>query len=160
MLERLGNDSIDKRLSGKTSRSEIAQMTIVAAMQHFEQFRGLSLDEFRAWLLQILDNLVTDTNRRYLQSLKRSIHLEEPICAAALAQDMLHPSQIAMSAEEHQRLLVALEQLPDDLRQIVQLRYWGDLTFPEIAERLVLSTATARRRWLEAIEQLSRFLEA
>ena len=46
--------------------------------------------------------------------------------------------------------------VPSELRMIVRMRYQEDLTFAEIGQRLDLPVATARRRWLEAVQLIER----
>lgn len=62
--------------------------------------------------------------------------------------------QLLVLHEQADRLINALADLPDDIQQIVTLRYSEELTFQEIAQRLSLPATTCRRRWLEGCEYL------
>jgi RNA polymerase sigma factor (sigma-70 family) len=44
--------------------------------------------------------------------------------------------------------------LPEGQREAVQLRFWGDLSYAEIAEALGCSQAAARRRVSDALSRL------
>jgi RNA polymerase sigma-70 factor (ECF subfamily) len=63
---------------------------------------------------------------------------------------------------EHQEragaLQEALGRLPDEQREVVVLKIWGELTFDEIARSLDLSPNTAASRYRYAIEALRRNL--
>lgn len=59
-----------------------------------------------------------------------------------------------ITAERLERLQGALRQLPDDQRQIVQLRLVEDLTFREIADRMAIPLGTALSRMRLAVEKL------
>ena len=48
----------------------------------------------------------------------------------------------------------ALRELPDEQREIVILKLWGDLTFKEIAESLEIPPNTAASRYRYALEAL------
>jgi RNA polymerase sigma factor (sigma-70 family) len=48
----------------------------------------------------------------------------------------------------------ALDSLPDDYRQVIALRYWENLDFDEIGQRMGRSAAAARKLWLRAVERL------
>ena len=53
----------------------------------------------------------------------------------------------------------ALRQLPNESREVVVLRLWGDLGFAAIAEVLGISVSTAHSRYTSALEQLKQKLE-
>ena len=44
--------------------------------------------------------------------------------------------------------------LPDDLREVLILRVWGEMTFPAIAQLLAIPVATATSRYRYAVERL------
>ncbi|TWT87697.1 ECF RNA polymerase sigma factor SigE [Pseudobythopirellula maris] len=51
-----------------------------------------------------------------------------------------------------------IEKLPGDLREIIVLRVWGGLTFAEIGRTVGVATATAQRRYEQALLQLQQRL--
>ena len=53
-----------------------------------------------------------------------------------------------------QNLRRALGELPDDQREVIVLRVWGDLTFSEIADLLGVSSNTAASRYRYALAKL------
>ena len=52
----------------------------------------------------------------------------------------------------------ALRQLPDEQRQVLVLKIWGELTFAQIAEALKLSPNTAASRYRYAISALKKII--
>ena len=74
--------------------------------------------------------------------------------------DTPSPSVTAMAAEQAAALEKALGQLPDDYREVLLLRYQGDLSFEEIGQRLGRSANAARKLWLRALRKLEQELEA
>lgn len=155
LLERLSARRVGRRLAHKVTTSEVTQIALVTAAQRFGEFRGESVEQFRAWLIVILENQITDHSRRFLLSQCRALSRETP-----LPRDLEHvalerPSQICSAREQVSRLLATVEKLPAELRTIVRMRYQQDLTFNEIAKALGIPAATARRRWLEAVEQIA-----
>ena len=50
----------------------------------------------------------------------------------------------------------ALKILPDTLREVVTLRIWGDLSFPEIANTTGVTVATATSRFRYGVERLRK----
>lgn len=101
-------------------------------------------DRPAAWLFQVAANLLYQETRRNRRRKSREQHaankesLHLPIDQNLLQQDMQ----------------VALTKLPEDLRDIVLLKIWGELTFAEIAKSTHVSTATAQRKYVEALSQL------
>jgi RNA polymerase sigma-70 factor (ECF subfamily) len=54
----------------------------------------------------------------------------------------------------------AVDALPENLRTVVELRYWASLSIKEIAERLNLPQGTVQRRLFDASRQLFTKLES
>ena len=52
--------------------------------------------------------------------------------------------------EMRESVAKAIEQLPDELRSVIVLRYWEQLTYEDLARRLSLPNITVRRRLAEA----------
>jgi RNA polymerase sigma-70 factor (sigma-E family) len=73
-----------------------------------------------------------------------------------------HPSaeDAVVGADERSRVLVALRKLPPRQRELLVLRYWLDLTGPEIAETLGLPVGTVKSGTSRALDALSRLMEA
>ena len=59
-----------------------------------------------------------------------------------------------------QALTDSLPQLPNEQREVVVLKIWGDLTFDEIGEQLSISPNTAASRWRYAMEALRKLISA
>jgi RNA polymerase sigma-70 factor (ECF subfamily) len=55
-------------------------------------------------------------------------------------------------------LTQALQDLPEDQRQVVVLHQWGGLTFDEIGAQLEISPNTAASRWRYALQSLKKIL--
>ncbi len=66
MLEKLSQKKVGRRLATKVSPSEVTQIAIISAAQRFTEFRGHTVEQFRAWLCVILENAITDHSRRFL----------------------------------------------------------------------------------------------
>jgi RNA polymerase sigma factor (sigma-70 family) len=106
---------------------------------------------FRPWLLQIVANEAR--NRR--RSAGRRAHLalraatEEPSGDAAPS-----PEASLLSAETRETLLAAVNELPDDQRTVIALRFFVGLSEQEVADALKLPTGTVKSRSARALERL------
>jgi RNA polymerase sigma factor (sigma-70 family) len=137
-------------IAGNAADAEdAAQDGFVKAWRALGRFREGA--PFRPWLLQIVANEAR--NRR--RSAGRRAHLalraatEQPSGGAAPS-----PEASLLSAEQHTALLGALNELPDDQRAVVALRYFVGLTEQEVADALGVPAGTVKSRSARALERL------
>ena len=62
------------------------------------------------------------------------------------------------AADTERALAAAVQSLPEPLREVLTLRIWGDLSFPEIATLTGAPLATANSRYRYALERLREIL--
>jgi RNA polymerase sigma factor (sigma-70 family) len=128
---------------------EAAQDGFVKAWRALGRFRDGA--PFRPWLLQIVANEAR--NRR--RSAGRRAHLalraatEHPSGDAAPS-----PEAALLSTEQREGLLAAVNELPEDQRSVITLRYFVGLSEQEVAETLDLPTGTVKSRTSRALERL------
>ena len=128
---------------------DAAQDGFVKAWRALGRFREGA--PFRPWLLQIVANEAR--NRR--RSAGRRAHLalraatEEPSGGAAPS-----PEASLLSAETRETLLAAVNELPEDQRTVIALRFFVGLSEQEVAEALSLPTGTVKSRSARALERL------
>jgi RNA polymerase sigma-70 factor (sigma-E family) len=65
----------------------------------------------------------------------------------------------ALDSEEHRRMLAALDQLPRRQREVLVLRYYGELTETEIAEALGISAGSVKTHAHRGLAALAAALE-
>ena len=65
---------------------------------------------------------------------------------------------VAEEDEEALQLREAVQRLSPKLREVVMMKFWGGLTFQQIAEALAISPNTAASRYRYALEQLAHEL--
>jgi RNA polymerase sigma-70 factor (ECF subfamily) len=71
---------------------------------------------------------------------------------------MPHPDAQLVDNEQQQRLLIAMERLPMDQRDVFVLHAQGQLTFRQIAQQQAVSVRTVHSRYRYAIEKLRSLL--
>lgn len=69
------------------------------------------------------------------------------------------PSSVAAAAQLHVRLLAALKSIPLDLQIALELRFWEELSGPELAEALDIPEGTVRSRLRRGLDALRLKLE-
>lgn len=68
------------------------------------------------------------------------------------------PEAAFLAAEEAGRVREAVAALPQADREVVRMRIWDGLAFPEIARTLGLTEETVRSRFRRAAEKLRKYL--
>jgi len=158
----VAHHELDADLQAKGGASDLVQETFLEAHRAFEQFRGNSEIELRAWLRRLLHHRASKLGRRYRTTQKRRLARETALAAAALPADGqgegASPSQQLMAVEQAQRLRQALERLPDDYRRVITLRYVEQCSFEEIGRMMQRTSNAARLLWLRAIERVKQEL--
>jgi RNA polymerase sigma-70 factor (ECF subfamily) len=101
-----------------------------------------------AWLYRVVRNLAE--NQRVSGRRRRS--REKQVAATEAFTD--DPAEQLLVDE----VLKSVLQLDDPLREVVTARIWGQLTFEEIGVLCGISTATASRRYRDALEQLRKLM--
>lgn len=142
-LRLLARLQLPPRLAPKVDASDIVQQTLVQAHRAMNGFRGNSPAEMAGWLRQILARNLAHAVRDHGRQ-KRDIGREISLAAAVdqsslrleawLAADQSSPSERAERNDQLLRLAAALETLPDDQREAVELHYWQGWTLAQIAE--------------------------
>ena len=123
-----------------------------AFIKAWQNLPALHLDgNLRAWLVRIVINEVKQQYRK-----KRLP--EVPIEQAAGVPD---PGEIDTSMildEEHRLLRQAVELLPQKQKEVVVLRYFADLSVPEVAKATGQREGTIKSRLSRALDRLETIL--
>ena len=128
LVERYGDLVFGTALQMTRDRSLAEDLTQDAFVHAWRGIGGFRLGSpLRPWLLRILHNRIVSHRRRRLLDLL-------PLPSAERARDhQPGPEAVVEIAEERSRLRVALATLSGDHRRIVVLRYYSELSVPEIA---------------------------
>ena len=127
--------------------ADAAQQVFANAMAGLPRFADRD-DTFRPWLFRIAHNEVCTRQTR------RSRRPQNPLeDARRIVDPSPSPEDLAIAADDHQRLLLLLEHLPPDRRRVCELRCAG-LTDKEIARILGKSDGAVRTAQSRAIAQL------
>ena len=130
------------RVRDRDLAEDLTQTAFEHALRAWSRFDPTRASEL-TWLLAISRNLLIDDRRR-----DRGDHaaLDEELLSALPAAD-----EAATTSLE---LAVALDQLGDREREVIALRFGGDLKGPEIADMLGLSVANVQQIASRALRKL------
>lgn len=135
---------------------DIFQETFVKAITTIKQGRYNDMGKFSAWLYRIARNLVVDTFRAEKNegSLSTDDADYDILNRRELAEDTIEDVMVDLQIEEDLRRLI--DELPEVQREVLNLRYYRELSFKEIAELTGVSINTALGRMRYAILNLRR----
>lgn len=163
---------LDQRLRSRVSASDVVQETFYEAHRDFGAFRGQSPDEFLAWMRRILVNNLMRAVERHFTAAKRDVRREVSLERmqsrvdqsanrfAALAGSQGESPSAGMQRRENQvALALALADLPDDYRTVIQLRNLEGLSFAAVASRMARTNGAVRMLWLRAIKEIRAALD-
>lgn len=135
---------------------DLAQETFIRAWTALPNFRGQS--QFRTWLYRIATNLCYNRLphlRRSLSDLGDDVIAEVPENNPAFD----NPAHSLESRELRTYLHRAIDELEENYRLLLSLRYQNELSYEEIASTLNLPLGTVKTGLFRAKEQLRRALE-
>lgn len=139
---------------------EICQEVFLSVIKNIESFQGGS--QFQTWLFRITANKARDY-REKRQAAKRgggqttvSLNAEDPENGLSLDPPTTAPGPDAqlMSAELVAEVHRVLEQLDQPCREIIELRYFADLSYDEISHSLDLNPKTVSSRLSKCLDRL------
>ena len=138
---------------------DIFQETFIKAVKVIDEGGYTDSGKFLSWVLRIAHNRVLDYFRREKSS--RQLNEKEAgydvLGSLRLAENTVEDNIVHNELMETVRRLV--EELPDDQREVVRLRYYSKLSFQEIAEQTEVSINTALGRMRYALINLRRMIK-
>lgn len=164
----IANDEMGKDIQAKLGSSDIVQETCIKVANKFGDFRGESPAELFGWLRTILQNNMTDARRRFKGAEGRDVSREASIDqgkstfdrAAQLTLEQMTPGSTASFDEQVSILKSSMEKLPDDYRQVLEMRNWQRLPFAEIGKAMNRSEEAARKLWSRAVTSLTELMNS
>jgi RNA polymerase sigma-70 factor, ECF subfamily len=135
--------SLALRMCGRRALAEdIVQEAFLSLWRsgtNYDRGRG----SVRSWVLSAVHNRAVDALRRAGSKAGRDVH-DDAIAERLPAPDATDAE--VERREEARRLRSALDDLPPDQRQVIELAYFGGLTHSQIAEMLDLPPGTVKGR--------------
>ena len=135
---------------------DATQETFLAAFRNLRGFRGEA--KVSSWLHRIAVNQCISRQRR--AKVRSESALEEENEAGSFAAPVSEsPVRVVEGRQETLAVRRAINSLPLELRQIVVMKEFEELTFREIADVLDLPLSTVKSRLYTALKQLQMRLQ-
>ena len=139
---------------------EICQEVFLSVIKNLDSFKGGS--QFQTWVFRIAANKARDFRERR-NAAKRgggrapvSLQAEDPESGLTLDPpgNLPTPDENLISAEQMALVRDSLDQLGEPCREIVELRYFGDLSYEELSRTLELNPKTVSSRLSKCLDRL------
>jgi RNA polymerase sigma-70 factor, ECF subfamily len=132
---------------------DATQETFLAAFRNLRGFRGEA--KVSSWLHRIAVNQCITRQRRAKVRNESALESEEEKNAWSFASPAQYsPGRVVEGQERTEAVRRAVNSLPMDLRQVVVMKEFEELTFKEIADVLDLPLSTVKSRLYTALKQL------
>lgn len=135
-----------------TNDHQLAEEVIQEAfLDAWRGIKGFKLGyPFKPWFLKIVVNRCRMQRRRRVVP-TASLEKVEP---RQVATDAPSADEVMASGESHQLIREAVASLEGDQRSVIMLRYFAELSVPEIAQALSLPEGTVKSRLHRAMQRL------
>jgi RNA polymerase sigma factor (sigma-70 family) len=142
------------RLHSRDDAEDLTQVTFERALKAWDRFdaRRASLG---TWLLAIARNVLVDHYRRDRSNRHQPFVDDDEEISAAIGYGRPEPDRLGVSPD----LVAGLERLGNREREVIALRFGGDLSGPEIAELTGLSLANVQQLLSRSLRRLRAELE-
>jgi RNA polymerase sigma-70 factor (ECF subfamily) len=146
-------------VKNKELAEDVFQETFIKAITMIQQGRYTETGKFRAWITRIAHNLIIDhfrqkKNENTVSNDTVSVDLlnNASLCDRTI-EDLLVQNQILADVRK------LITQLPENQREVLEMRYYQDLSFKEISEITGVSINTALGRMRYAILNMRKMAE-
>jgi RNA polymerase sigma-70 factor (ECF subfamily) len=152
-----------RHLRSRPAAEEVVQDAFVRVVQNAAEFKHEA--RFSTWLYTIARNLCIDQIRKRalrrhpsLDEPKRSEEGDGPTLGEQTADNRANVERAAVSVEIREKVLAAVETLPDEQREVFLMREVSNLPFKEIAQIVGVPENTVKSRMRYALERLQAAL--
>ena len=164
-LMRLYRDSIYymlmRMVKNKDDAEDLTLMTFGKAFRYLDKYTPQYA--FSTWLYRIALNNSIDFLRvknNMPQYFEEDLYTTSTTSIIDQSEDNLQrtPEDEVIDKQRLQLLRAAVAELPDRYRKVIELRYYEDLAYEEIAERLGLTLSNVKIQILRAKQMLSQLM--
>ncbi|MCF8345706.1 MAG: sigma-70 family RNA polymerase sigma factor [Bacteroidales bacterium] len=137
---------------------DLFQETFIKVIQSLRRNKYKDNGRFLSWVIRIAHNLIIDHFRKekQLNAISNDDSELDLFNSKKLADDNIE--QLMVSDQIRKDLRKLIQELPDDQREVVLLRHFGQLSFKEIADHTGVSINTALGRMRYALINLRKMI--
>ena len=138
---------------------DLTQEVLIKVVKVLDEGRYTDKGRFLPWVLRIAHNRVLDYFRtqKHNKTVSESSAGFDVLGSKNFAESSIEDNIIAEQRAEEIRALI--EELPEEQREVVKMRYYEDLSFKEIADQTGVSINTALGRMRYALINLRKMIK-
>lgn len=129
---------------------DLMQEIFISVFRNLDSYRGEGA--FKAWMFRIAHYRCVEFYRKK-KDLSSLDDVPERVDTNSCPDDAL------LSSESDSRIVMAMQNLSVNQKAVVELKFFGQFTFDEIAQQLSISSNTAKSRLYSALENMKNILE-
>lgn len=148
---------VNKMLNNHDDANDVTQLTFSKAFKNLEKYKPDFA--FSTWLFKIATNNAIDFIRKRKQntvSLNTFYHQDDK--AFEIPSNSLTPEEATIKKQQILILKSVINQLPAYYMQLIELRYYGEKSYDEIAVELQIPIGTVKARLFRAKGLLANIL--
>ncbi len=146
-------------VKNKDVADDIFQETFVKAITTIKQGRYTESGKFSAWLMLIAHNIIIDYFRQEKSENTMSADQEETDVLNRRDLSEENIEDILVTSQIHTDVRRIMESLPEAQREVLDMRFYRDMSFKEIAEATGVSINTALGRMRYAVLNMRRIAQ-
>ena len=138
---------------------DLMQEVLITVVRVIDEGRYADKGRFLPWLLRIAHNRVLDYFRgqRQVKTINESSAGFDILGSTNFAEPSIEDNIISEQCAEEVRALI--EELPEEQREVVRMRYYEGLSFKEIAEQTGVGINTALGRMRYALMNMRQIIK-
>ena len=138
---------------------DLFQETFIKVIQSLRGGKYKDNGKFLSWVIRIAHNLVIDHFRKEKQmnSISNDDSEVDLFNSKKLSDDNIE--ELIINSQIKSEIRSLINELPDDQREVVLLRHYGNLSFKEIADQTDVSINTALGRMRYALINLRKLIQ-
>ena len=138
---------------------DLTQEVLIKVVKVLDEGRYTDKGRFLPWVLRIAHNRVLD----YFRAQKQAKTISESSAGFDIlgSKNFAEPSieDTLISEQQAEEVRALIEELPDEQREVVRMRYYEELSFKEIAEHTGVSINTALGRMRYALINMRQMIK-
>ena len=151
-----------RMVKNKDDAEDLTLMTFGKAFRYLDKYTPKYA--FSTWLYRIALNNSIDFLRlknNMPQYFEEDLYTSSTTSIIDQSEDNLQrtPEEEVIDKQRLQLLRAAVSELPDKYRKVIELRYYEDLAYEEIAERLGLTLSNVKIQIMRAKQMLSQLMQ-
>ena len=149
---------IMSKIKNRDLSEDIFQDTFIKVINSLQKGKYNEEGKFLPWMMRIAHNLMIDHFRKEAKMRKVRPTTEFDIFDV-LDDGNKNQEEVMMQTQVHADLKVLIEQLPQDQKEVLKMRYFEDLSFKQISDLTETSINTALGRMRYALINLRKLAE-